>query len=510
MLTAQRDNGERLRLSRQERSVIMRLSREPHKLVSRAQLLESLGDTVGELSERNVDYIINRLRKRLGDNSREPRFIATQYGEGYVWIADPQSAAPAFGFLVVGPVTGLAQAGDAAVETLGGLSRALRRCLGQKRGVVYRPDFDPAVERGQVDFGLAVSLHEEKGTLHLALVLRELASQKTIEAFRLTLPARRGFLRELDDFAVRLTDTIWTFIALPRDALSEPSAPPAYLRLHDAGALISGNIESWSENAQRLETARLRKPDDPTIAVLLAFNTYARMLQESEITEPLWRALEDEIETLVFEALPKIENDPSILLGLAKLLHFIDRGHRDLATKLAEQAFRQTTAFAAAFAIRGQFLATDGDLPGGIALYDQAIELAASGSQFHIYLLVNKAVALMAGNQRRAVEELTAELYLRDPRARLKLGLMFLSPGAKTVMPDLLPVLESVTVYQSNMLLSLLYNVSVRQFRSRSHQLHILRGSVAHLTRRLGNEAVPATLRRIFPELDRRPSAKSA
>ncbi|WP_176084604.1 helix-turn-helix domain-containing protein [Martelella sp. HB161492] len=499
-----------MRLSRQERSVILRLSREPHKLVNRAQLLESLGDTVGELSERNVDYIINRLRKRLGDDPRAPRFIATQYGEGYVWIADRQSAAPVVGFLVVGPVTGLAQAGDAAAETLAGLSRAFRRCLGHQRGVVYRPDFDPAAEHHQVDFGLAVSVHEEKGTLHLALVLSELASQKTVEAFRLTLPARRGFLRELDDFAVRLTDRIWEYIALPREALSEPSAPPAYLRLHDAGALISGNIESWSENAQRLEKARLRKPDDPTIAVLLAFNVYARMLQDNDISAPLWGELEDEIETLIFEALPRIENDPSILLGLAKLLHFIDRGHRDLATKLAEQAFMQTTAFAAAFAIRGQFLATEGNLQDGIMLYDQAIELADRGSQFHIYLLINKAVALMAGNQRRAVEELTAELYLLDPRARLKLGLMFLSPGAKTVTPDLLPVLDVITVHQSNMLLRLLYNVSVRQFSARSHQLHILRGPVTHLTRRLGGEAVPDMLQRLFPELDRRPSAKSA
>src|SRR5699024_7003705 len=58
---------------------------------------------------RSIDFIIHRLRRKLRDEPRDPRYIATQYGEGYVWIAEPlptqQPAANAF--LVIGPVRGL-------------------------------------------------------------------------------------------------------------------------------------------------------------------------------------------------------------------------------------------------------------------------------------------------------------------------------------------------------------------------------------------------------------------
>lgn len=39
-------------------------------------------------NDSNVDYLINRLRQKLSDEARQPRFIATRYGEGYVWIAE--------------------------------------------------------------------------------------------------------------------------------------------------------------------------------------------------------------------------------------------------------------------------------------------------------------------------------------------------------------------------------------------------------------------------------------
>ena len=53
--------------------------------------------------ERNIDFLVNRLRKRLGDNARKPRFIATQYGEGYVWLAAPVRQEPLSAFLLIGP-----------------------------------------------------------------------------------------------------------------------------------------------------------------------------------------------------------------------------------------------------------------------------------------------------------------------------------------------------------------------------------------------------------------------
>ena len=35
-------------------------------------------------SARSVDYLVNRVRAKLSDDRRAPRFIGTRYGEGYV------------------------------------------------------------------------------------------------------------------------------------------------------------------------------------------------------------------------------------------------------------------------------------------------------------------------------------------------------------------------------------------------------------------------------------------
>jgi len=46
-----------------------------------------------DISDRNIDFLVNRLRTKPGDSAKSPKYIATQYGEGYVWIAASPSAA---------------------------------------------------------------------------------------------------------------------------------------------------------------------------------------------------------------------------------------------------------------------------------------------------------------------------------------------------------------------------------------------------------------------------------
>lgn len=85
MLSARRTDGTELRLTRQERALLLHFTQQPGKLLTRGRLLELMARDAGDTSERNIDFLVNRLRKVLGDDARKPRFIATQYGEGYVW-----------------------------------------------------------------------------------------------------------------------------------------------------------------------------------------------------------------------------------------------------------------------------------------------------------------------------------------------------------------------------------------------------------------------------------------
>ncbi|WP_198585949.1 winged helix-turn-helix domain-containing protein [Pararhizobium haloflavum] len=96
MRRALRDDGMELAFTRHERALLVKFTSARHRLLSRGQLLEALPSHDLGTSDRTIDFLVNRLRRKLGDNARAPRFIATQYGEGYVWIADPprQAAAP--------------------------------------------------------------------------------------------------------------------------------------------------------------------------------------------------------------------------------------------------------------------------------------------------------------------------------------------------------------------------------------------------------------------------------
>ena len=56
----------------------------PQKVLSRDQLLNLTQGREAELFERSIDLLVSRLRQRLRDDAREPRYIKTVRSEGYV------------------------------------------------------------------------------------------------------------------------------------------------------------------------------------------------------------------------------------------------------------------------------------------------------------------------------------------------------------------------------------------------------------------------------------------
>ncbi|TWG90256.1 Response regulators consisting of a CheY-like receiver domain and a winged-helix DNA-binding domain [Mesorhizobium sp. J18] len=507
MLTAKRDDGETIRLTRQERALLLRFVRQPQELVTRAQLLEALGDETGTLSERNVDYLVNRLRKRLGDSARSARFIVTQYGEGYVWAAEPVETGPLSAFLLIGPIYGLGDGQSALNGFPHRLASALKAATGAKRTILFRPGWRFDLQStDKLDFTLDVSAHTDTEHLHLALVLREGRSRRVIESFRRTWPRGRD-PNHVNELARTLTDALWRHEALPDGTATEPTDRPAHTRLHDAAVMLTDDTMSWRENAARLKQAHEADKADPRHSVMLALNHYARLIQSlGEIhTAPLgdddWQALESEIEDLALRALPDVHDKPHLLLAIAKLLRFIDRGYLELAERLTEEAFLNSTAFAAAFSMKAQIAASKGEIDEAAILYDKAIELAEPGSQFHIYLLILKAAAMMAGDKRGTVDHLAAELHNFVPGGQAVFGLFLVSPKAKTLVPPLEHALAAMLPELGQHLTTYLFRVSARQFRRRIHQRNILSGLVVHLQRHHGEEAIAPEIAKRFPEI---------
>ncbi|MFZ4761631.1 MAG: response regulator [Alphaproteobacteria bacterium] len=69
-------------LTETEISILRLLLKEPGETITRESLVESSG---GSISIRSVDVQINRLRRKIEDDSRFPRFIQTARGSGYIF-----------------------------------------------------------------------------------------------------------------------------------------------------------------------------------------------------------------------------------------------------------------------------------------------------------------------------------------------------------------------------------------------------------------------------------------
>ena len=77
------DGGRVLDLSATEFRLLLELARHPDRVLTRETLLERVWgyDYLGD--SRLVDMAINRLRTKLGDDPKEPRYITTVRGVGY-------------------------------------------------------------------------------------------------------------------------------------------------------------------------------------------------------------------------------------------------------------------------------------------------------------------------------------------------------------------------------------------------------------------------------------------
>ncbi len=91
------------------------------------------------------------------------------------------------------------------------------------------------------------------------------------------------------------------------------------------------------------------------------------------------------------------------------------------------------------------------------------------------------------------------ELYSVDPVSRMKLGLFFLSPKARSLPSALKPVLATLSPEMARGLLIHLYRVSARHFQKVLHQKNVLRGAATHLADHFGPDVIPAQLQELFP-----------
>ncbi len=75
-------------LSSGEFALLAAFARRPRRVLSREQLLDLTRGPDAALVDRAIDVQLSRLRRKLGDDPRDPALIKTIRGDGYMFAAD--------------------------------------------------------------------------------------------------------------------------------------------------------------------------------------------------------------------------------------------------------------------------------------------------------------------------------------------------------------------------------------------------------------------------------------
>jgi two-component system phosphate regulon response regulator OmpR len=77
-----------VRLTATESQLMRIFSARPGEALSRTQLVEELGRDKGQAQERAVDVQITRLRRKIESDPKQPRYLQTVRGAGYMLAPD--------------------------------------------------------------------------------------------------------------------------------------------------------------------------------------------------------------------------------------------------------------------------------------------------------------------------------------------------------------------------------------------------------------------------------------
>ena len=76
-------NQQSLKINNTEKIILQKMINSPGKIFKR----EEIGSLIDLNKERSIDVIITRLRKKIEENPKSPKYLQTIRGEGYVlWI----------------------------------------------------------------------------------------------------------------------------------------------------------------------------------------------------------------------------------------------------------------------------------------------------------------------------------------------------------------------------------------------------------------------------------------
>jgi len=524
---AETASGERIEFTRSEKRVLAALAQRPNRIQSRDQLLEAVAGTESDALERNIDFLINRLRRKLSDNARNPRFIATRYGEGYAWIGRTSGIAASYAdaYLVVGPFKGIDNLGchRASAERFAShLHGTLRSELPPERRVVLAPDCPPAADFADTMPTLSVELafFEECGAVHCIVTARQFRSGRMLAVQRVVVPEDEPAeaIRSAAKVAKLLLAEAWRTLAtqtadgvplpvLMHLASTRPEHSPGasadsdrdlqkLLALHE-----SRTMAAWKENEARLKRLLMESPDDAFLKIMHAAQIHSKYIMFGHNlfhngVDDRTRD-EDDIEALTLEALPHIRSQPEYAIMAAKLLHFLQRGYFDLARELSEEAYASSVSAAGSLTMIGQFRAYAGETEAALRCIDQALNLVTPGSKAHFYTLTVKLQTLRAVSDYERLKETKRQLYRMSTVLMVLYEPLFANPDELSLRAK--AVIMALSRKRAAAMLQWTNYVSSRLFSDPAHRTNDILALLTLVVRRFGKAAVPDEIKTTHP-----------
>jgi len=82
------NDGEPVKLTKAEYEILVAFIAHPGRVLSRDRLLNLIDHRVDDPNDRTIDVLVRRLRNKIEVQPKEPEFLVTVHGEGYMFAAD--------------------------------------------------------------------------------------------------------------------------------------------------------------------------------------------------------------------------------------------------------------------------------------------------------------------------------------------------------------------------------------------------------------------------------------
>lgn len=491
----------KIKFSRFERALLSYFTQYPNQLITRDRLLTCLEDLGSDSLDRNIDYYVSRLRRKLNDSAKSPAFIATQYGEGYIWIAalteNPVSVPEIY--LTLGPIYGRVLAPEKTDLLLQQLQHTLEQCLGPQHMVSRYEELEndeDITSRYLIEISI-LNLYE---SLSFSLILLDRKNSQIIFSTRHPLSAQLDYPALAQEIKSCLVNRQILSAADP----SSHNEDPLSVSMYKMSKLFGKEAVDFKEVEQQLRQKLAQDRNDYHAAMMLIVNLYTQLHLAGNQQNPNW---EQEVETLLFDHLGQIQNDALYLSAAAERLYGLNY-HR-LAEEMANRALTLGPGFAACYMVMGKIHMFNGQFDEAFTYFDQCLAMLDKDSLFHIMVLTLKSMGWIAMGKREQMTDSMLYVIHKEPdmARRLPMYLACFVDNPKIFTADIKTILRDLPPEAGQNMLKFIYNVIARPFRNLTHRQAIILPALNFYIDLYGIDFIPKEIWVGIPELSLEKSA---